>query len=93
MDSRTQLCIERIQKAVDGLRREGMEPLYIAAAIAEVVVNTAEKDAQTADTVLQSVAAIVSAAAESRRGRAMMQSLHDAFTSGPQKKLSKSQNR
>lgn len=65
-------CINTLKAPADQLLKEGVDPLFIMAALAEIIVDVAKTDRHFAATHLESVAAILKANEEAIRGGTVM---------------------
>jgi hypothetical protein len=62
-------CIERLHAVVDELATQGVDTIFIMAALAEIAVMTAMRDPDHAETHLEGAAGALSAAAHGLRTR------------------------
>jgi hypothetical protein len=65
-------CINTLQAPADQLLKEGVDPPFIMAALAEIIVDLAKTDRHFDTTHLESVAAILKANEEAIRGGTVM---------------------
>ena len=67
--SQIEKCVKAIDIAMTDLRAEGMETVFIMAALAEICVKAAKSEPENAATYLDSVTAILDANAQAIRAK------------------------
>jgi hypothetical protein len=65
-------CIDTLKAPANQLLKEGVDPLFIMAALAEIIVDVARTDRNFAATHLESVGAILKANEEAIRAGTVM---------------------
>ncbi len=71
-NSSTTNCIQDLTGVVDGYRARGAINAILVAALSQVAITTAINDTETAQMNLDALAAITKAAADTHRGKTVM---------------------
>jgi hypothetical protein len=77
--SQTKECIKKLDMVLTDLRAEGMETVFIIAALAEICVKAAKSEPEQAAAHLEALTAILDANAQAIRGGRVVNLAHALF--------------